>query len=150
MAKGNVLNYTTQINAEKSAGEIVQLLAVHRARRIELLYSEGKCVGLSFSLLMGDQEQGFRLPVNSSATFQRMHSQWKEGRLPARYASKEQAERVSWRILKDWVEAQIAIIETGMVTPSQVFLPYLLVDGQRTLYEVTEERMLLTASSQNE
>ena len=30
--------------------------------------------------------------------------------------SQEQAMRVSWRILKDWVEAQMALVETHMVT----------------------------------
>jgi hypothetical protein len=47
----------------------------------------------------------------------------------------EQALRVSWRILKDWVEAQIAIVETKMVQIEQVFLPYAIMPDGRMLYE---------------
>ncbi len=48
----------------------------------------------------------------------------------------EQAGRVAWRIIKDWVDAQMAIVETEMVTIEQVFLPYMLMkDSGYTLYE---------------
>ena len=36
---------------------------------------------------------------------------------------RQQAIRTSWRILKDWVEAQMALLETGMVTMDEIFLP---------------------------
>src|SRR5438552_18436509 len=44
-----------------------------------------------------------------------------------------QAVRVEWRIVKDWVEAQLALIETRMVTAQQVFLPYAIMRDGRTL-----------------
>jgi hypothetical protein len=37
--------------------------------------------------------------------------------------------------VRNWVEAQLAIIETKMVTTEQVFLPYAIVRGGQTLYE---------------
>jgi hypothetical protein len=37
--------------------------------------------------------------------------------------------------VKDWVEAQLAIIETRMVTTAQVFLPYAVTTNGQTLYE---------------
>jgi hypothetical protein len=42
---------------------------------------------------------------------------------------------VAWRITKDWVEAQLAIIESQMVTTAQVFLPYAVTSNGQTLYE---------------
>ncbi len=43
---------------------------------------------------------------------------------------------MAWRIIKDWVEAQTAIIQAGMVTLTQVFLPYLeTTPGGPLLYE---------------
>ena len=49
---------------------------------------------------------------------------------------KEQARRVAWRILKDWIEAQIALLESGMVEMEEIFLPYMLAGpGDRTLYK---------------
>jgi hypothetical protein len=42
---------------------------------------------------------------------------------------------VSWCIVKDWVEAQMAIVDTNMVQLEQVFLPYVIAPDGRTLYE---------------
>ena len=43
--------------------------------------------------------------------------------------------RTAWRITKDWVEAQMAIVETKMVTLPQVFLPYAVTQNGQTVYE---------------
>jgi hypothetical protein len=49
--------------------------------------------------------------------------------------TEEHARDVSWRIIKDWVEAQMAIIETCMVTTARVFLPYAVTKNGQTVYE---------------
>jgi hypothetical protein len=49
--------------------------------------------------------------------------------------TEDQARRVAWRITKDWVEVQLAIIETRMMTTAQVFLPYAVTTSGQTLYE---------------
>ena len=54
--------------------------------------------------------------------------------MTAAEARRQQAIRTSWRILKDWVEAQMALLETGMVTMDEIFLPYMLSGGQ-TFYQ---------------
>ena len=41
---------------------------------------------------------------------------------------------MAWRIIKDWVEAQMALLATGMVDLEEIFLPYML-SGDRTLYQ---------------
>ena len=48
--------------------------------------------------------------------------------------------RVAWRILKDWVEAQLALIETGMVSVEQVFLPYCQSGNGETLFEAIRKK----------
>ena len=57
--------------------------------------------------------------------------------------SQEQAARVAWRCLKSWVEAQMALIQIGMATMDQVFLPYVLNDEGKTLYEVARDSKFL-------
>jgi hypothetical protein len=52
---------------------------------------------------------------------------------------REQAERVGWRQLKRWLEAQLALVETEMVEMREVFAPYLLAEDGRTLFECLEE-----------
>ena len=143
--RGALLNYTTSIEASKSGMEVVGLLAVHGASKI-MLDSDGKggFTGVSFAIRIGTEEHGFRLPLHIDTVYNKLADQYQKGLLRSTKPSKEQAERVAWRILKDWVEAQVAIIESGMAQPAEVFLPYLLTPGNdRTLFERMEERLAL-------
>lgn len=58
-------------------------------------------------------------------------------------ATKEQAERVAWRILKDWVESQMALLDIQMVKFEEVFMPYIVDKHGRTLFEKLEEQQFL-------
>ena len=49
---------------------------------------------------------------------------------------------MAWRVIKDWLEAQLALLETEMVTFEQIMLPYLQVDSSHTLYDVMQEQHL--------
>ena len=55
---------------------------------------------------------------------------------------------VSWRILRDWTAAQMAIVETRMVKMDQVFLSYAIARDGRTLYEAVKTSNLLSAPQQ--
>jgi hypothetical protein len=48
---------------------------------------------------------------------------------------REQAEWVSWRILKDWVEAQMALVESGQAEAAQVFMPYATRQDGQTMWQ---------------
>lgn len=50
----------------------------------------------------------------------------KRDRVEKRYLTLEQANRVAWRIAHDWLRAQLAIIDAGMVTLPEVMFPYLI------------------------
>ncbi len=126
-----ILNYTTTIDANKTVAEVQRILAKYGERSILLNYGNDGSVGsLSFQIIKDDKNLGFRLPVQIDKVLAVL-----KRTAPYRYRTKEQAVKVSWRILKDWVEAQMAILEAEMVDIDEVFLPYLLVDGNRTLYE---------------
>ena len=55
----------------------------------------------------------------------------------------EQAERVAWRILKDWVEVQMALLDMKMVQFEEIFMPYIEINNGQTLYEKLEEQQFL-------
>ena len=74
----------------------------------------------------------FALPCNIDSVFVKLTEQ--RVMVTAPESRRQQAIRTSWRILKDWVEAQMALLETGMVTMDEIFLPYMLSGGQ-TLYQ---------------
>lgn len=43
--------------------------------------------------------------------------------------------RVAWRVLKDWVDAQMSILDLELVEMPQIFLPYAIGANDKTLYE---------------
>jgi hypothetical protein len=54
--------------------------------------------------------------------------------------------RVAWRILRDWVDIQIALVEVDIVQMQEVFLPYVVQKNGQTLFEniVLDPGRLLT------
>jgi hypothetical protein len=137
-----ILNYTTKIDPFKTCGEIHQCLAKHGASQIMTDLENGLLVGISFRCKIGDNHVSFRLPCNYQGVLSAMKN---DRKVPNSLCTKEQALRVSWRILKDWIFAQMAIIEAQLATLSQVFLPYAITPSGETLYEKvsTDSRFLL-------
>lgn len=127
-----IANYSTTVTALKSIGEIQGILVAHGAKHILMDYDQGEPVGLAFITTTSYGEVPFRLPAN----IDRVEAVLNKQRV-RKQVSRELAFRVAWRILKDWVRAQMAILETEMVTIDQVFLPYMQVGEKgKTLYEV--------------
>lgn len=140
-----VLNYTTQIAANKTVMETQALLAAAGASRIAVDYEGGGPSALSFMLVTPHGLRHFTLPVNIDAMHRLLVAQDRAGKLrggtKATRSSREQAERVAWRVMKDWLAAQLALVETEMAGLDQVMLPYLQVDDTgRTLYASYKER----------
>lgn len=141
-----LLNYTTTISVAKSAGEIQGKLVAHDANSIRQDFKGGRLTAISFQLDTPAGPAAFRLPANSEAVYLVLCRQlpaWKAAEGCKGYsqsaaksvkAHREQAERVAWRILKDWIEAQMAIRESEMVSMEEIFLPYLIVRDGKTLY----------------
>ena len=125
-----ILNYTTKIKAVQTAGEIQAILAAHGARRVIQDFDQaGAPVNVSFVIDTPQGARAVRLPVNVDGVHAALIAQGVK-------ADRAQAERVAWRIAKDWLEAQMAILDAQMVQLDEIFLPYLLDHGgERTLYE---------------
>ncbi len=118
----SLLNYTTTISVDKTASEIQRLLATAKAQAVLTEYStEGILCAISFRIACPHGVMSFRLPANID-DFHKVLC--REGKVPMRLRNKEQAARVAWRIMKDWIAAQLAIISAQMVTVDQAFLPY--------------------------
>ena len=149
-----VLNYTTQIEVSKTVGEIQGMLSKHGATRIMMEYTDTQPSGITFQIEMEHGPQLFTLPVNVSAMHRLLVQQDKQGKLKslssAVRTSQEQAARVAWRVIKDWVEAQLAIIETQMVGFEQVMLPYLKTGSTKTLYDDYRASREITSGESND
>lgn len=128
-----ILNYTTKIEAVKTAGEVQTILAKAGATAVAMKFgSGGRPVAIAFAARTPFGEREFTLPIFPEKVLAVLLKQ----RVARSLATHEQAERVAWRILKDWVEAQLAIIQTEMVTIDQVMLPYMRNgDDGETVFE---------------
>ena len=142
-----LLNYTTEIDADKTATEIVKILAKHGASSILTDYQDGVLSAISFTITVDGRKMGFRLPCDwrpvlvilTSGKENPHDARWHEQKHNAWNARwQQQAVRTAWRIVKDWVEAQMALVQTRMVTTQQVFLPYAVLPGGQTLAERME------------
>lgn len=138
-----LLNYTTQIDVHKTLGEIQGMLAASKARSITIEYDEGEPSAVSFQ---ADTPLGvlpFRLPMNRDAILKVLTQQRDRGHIrSAKFVTREQAGRVGWRIIKDWLSAQLALIETRMVSLDQVMLPYVIHESGATVYEAFRDHKL--------
>lgn len=125
-----IKNYTTTIDVYKSLGEIQGVLASHGARKIMVDYDEeGQPVGVVFGIETPVGPRGFLLPANVAGVrvvFAKQKIREQDG----------QAERTAWRNVRDWIMAQMAIIEAGQVAMEEVFLPYLTDSRGRTMYQL--------------
>jgi hypothetical protein len=139
------LNYTTQIDARRTAGECVDLLADAGADHVSLAMEARAPAGLYFALATPAGRREFRLPVNvpamqkvlarelaadrphvSAAAFQRM-------------LTTGHARNVAWRVCRDWLEATVALVRAEMAALDEAFVAYRVIEGGewagRTVYE---------------
>lgn len=134
------LNYSTTVSTDRTSAECLGILARSGATAIAFTYVNRKPTGIAFGLDTPHGLRSFDLPVNVDGVYKCLTEANRKREIQPRFASREQAERVAWRILKDWLEAQLAIIDAQMVSLDQVMLPYLRVDDTHTLYEAYRER----------
>lgn len=122
---------TTQKTPEQTIGEIQQLLKKVGVRGVFTEYNENcEIIGLKFVLDINNHQIPFKIPINHKPLWELAQ----DGK--TKYIkTEEQSRKVAWRQIFRWLEAQIAIITIGMVTPDEVFLPYVLVNEKQTLFE---------------
>lgn len=136
-------NYTTKIDPMRTAAEIDYILASNGATAIQKDITNGQITALRFTVQTSLGLIPIQLPVNVEAV-QQILKKMREQKVRANIDySQEQAARVAWRCLKSWVEAQMALIQIGMATMDQVFLPYVLNGDGKTLYEVARDSKFL-------
>src|SRR5215218_1457006 len=114
-----ILNYTTSVTAGRTAAEVAAMLGGAGASTVATTYQDGRPAGVSFVLDTAGGRFGYTLPVKVDGVGKALRRN-----APPRYRTPQQAERVAWRIAKDWLEAQLALVEAGMAELPEVMLPY--------------------------
>lgn len=132
-----IKNYTTKVPAVRTVGEIQGLLAAHGARKVMMDYGDdGKVLAVTFALDCGGTLHGFRLEAKPQGVMSVMERE----RIKCDSA---QAERIAWRNVKDWIYAQVALVETEQATMDELFFPKLVGRNERTIYEAFQGGQLM-------
>ena len=129
-----ISNYTTSIASETTIGQISKMLSKFGARRIITDYENGEAAILQFMLDAGGRMVFYQLPCNAEGVLKTL----KRDNAPGKYRTIEHARRVAWRVIRDWVEAQIALFDAGQAVMAEAFLPYAVAADGQTLYRHIE------------
>jgi hypothetical protein len=147
-----IKNYTSDKPLEKIFAELQQTLAANGAKQISYEYTDdGKVHGVAFAVKIHDQLIRVKLPARVEQAQAVLKRQWDDGKISHKRGREntygyEQAYRVAWRNILDWVQAQMALLEIGMAKIEEVFLPYMQDQEGLTLFERMEQRGFLLDS----
>src|ERR671915_566076 len=126
-----IKNYTSDKPIDRIFAELQQTLGTHGAKQISYDYGDdGKVQGVQFVIKVKDRFIPIKLPARVEKAQAVLKKQWEEGLISHKRGKDntygyDQAYRVAWRNILDWVQAQMALLEIGMAKMEEVFLPYM-------------------------
>lgn len=134
--RSNLFMSTTKVSSEQTAGEITRVLAKGGAKQIMIEYgADQQATGITFAIEISGQSIAYKLPIRVGPVFALLHKERRHSHWKYKDADQEQAVRTAWRQVLRWVEAQLALVQTGMVDVREVFTAYMLCGTGETLYE---------------
>lgn len=146
-----VKNITSNIAPEKTIMEIEQILARFGAKAILKQYEGYYPIGICFQL---ETEKGrlipFKLPMKIEQARMIIQKAVDEKKLTKKFRQEplrtEKALIVGWRIIKDWIHAQLSLIEMNYAQAIEIFLPYIYDNTTaQTFFEKVEQSKFLLA-----
>lgn len=144
-----ILNYTTKVAPSKTVNEIQAILGrCKHVTRVRVEYGAGEVTAVLFEILVSGSEVSFRLPCNAEGVLKALQ----RDRVDSRFRNLDHAKGVAWRIVKDWIEGQLALVDANQAQLAEVFLPYAIINGQTVfkLFEAQQAKGLITDGSVNE
>lgn len=135
-----IKNFTTKVPVENTINDLQKILAKAKASAIMTEYENGMPCGLSFRVEVNGSDIHFTLPVKVTGVAEAL-------KRDRQYRDLAHAQRVAWRIVKDWCDSQMALIDAGQAELAQVFLPYAQSANGETLYNVIKGKGFLQLSA---
>lgn len=139
-------NYTTVVPVTRTLSEIQDMLVKRGVQHVATEFLEGLPCGLSFTLSTPQGEKVYRLPVEVDAMHRLLCKIADEGHGALgtkpdtlRRTTIDHAARVSWRVVRDWIRAQLTLVDAEMAKLDQVFLPYMVLSSGDTVFQVFEQ-----------
>ncbi len=141
-ARKGVKNYTTTISVENTIQEIELLLTRYGAKKILKEYDDNMNVAcLTFMVKYNTGYVPIRLPSETDKVIVMLNQKVDNGDIPKRYKNdKEQAARIMWRVILDWIDAQMTMLDIGQKTLLQIFFSDVCpVGSDKTLFDKSTE-----------
>lgn len=147
-------NYTSDVPVSRTLDRIEKVLIRCGVARISKDYgANGEVIAVQFVIQPGDgaPEMTVRLPADKEKALNALWLDYVDGdtldktgdRLMYSYSQRkkkskkdftEQAERTAWKIIQDWVEVQMSMIQLNQAEYREVFMPYIW-DGKNTIFQ---------------
>ncbi len=144
-------NYTSDVPVSQTIFKIEQVLIRCGVSGIMKEYGStaGDIVAITFKIDTATGPMTVKLPVNKDRCLEALwldyvdgdklspdgkSVQWSSRKKKRKVDFAEQAARTAWKIVQDWVEVQMSMIQTKQADFEEVFLPY-LYDGRTTVYQ---------------
>lgn len=129
-----IKNAYSKIKINNLFSNLQKTLVTHGAKQILFDYdNDGKVKAIAFKVDFKGKSLPIQLPANIDKVRIVLDNQG---------FYKVDAYRVGWKNINDWIEAQLALIETEQATLPQVFLPYIVDGSGKTLYSQFENGQL--------
>lgn len=149
-------NYTSSVPVSQTIYRIEQVLIKCGVSGImkEYLGTKGEVGAITFQIEAPSGKITIRLPADKCRALEALWLDYADGeklndkrdaiigwgsrKRKRKSDFADQAERTAWKIVQDWVEVQMSMIQMKQADTLQVFLPY-VYDGKRTFYQAMVE-----------
>lgn len=132
----------TYSKVPNSFEKIQKILAENGAKKVMFDFDGlGRVDSISFQIEINGNAISFRLPAMTQNVQEIMFGNRRRGGnkygaiLEITDVQKEQAYKTAWANIRDWLDAQMALVKTRQVEVLQVFLPYTIQKNGSTIYE---------------
>lgn len=125
---------STEIEVIRTISEIQSYLVRMGANQIATQFDEKtrEPNALFFTMSIRGNSVPFQLPARVDPIYKIINGDgWNRDRV----RDMAQAKRVAWRQVYRWIQAQLALIETGMVAADEILMPFVQVAPNETLYQ---------------
>lgn len=135
-----IKNYTSGVSVDKTVARIEAALVAGAASNISKQFKDGALVALCFTTVEPSSMKPItiQLPANVEGVFNALWKTVKKPHTTTKARLLEQAERTAWKLLQDWVEVQMSMVQMRQAEFLQVFLPYVW-NGRQTLFASVKE-----------
>jgi hypothetical protein len=129
-----IKNYTSEVPSSRSVLHIEERLVQNKAKNIMKIYDEGRLTGIAFIISINGNDYPFKLPARIDRVEKVLMKTYRRPHKGTAKKVKDQAERTSWKILADWVDIQMALVELDQAELLEVFMPYLYNHKNETTF----------------